>query len=176
MRLAVWTCALIGGWNTSHHNLLMFEPELFFFVLLPPIIFEAGLSMQKAAFFRNVGSILLFAVFGTLVSTLVVGYGLYGLAKIGFVGLDSDNPIECLIFGSLLSAVDPVAVLSILQQSRLKSPLLLSLIFGESVLNDAISSVACDRATHCELRAAVLVRRSSTHVCLHVCLCVRALF
>jgi len=123
----------------------MFEPELFFFVLLPPIIFEAGLSMEKAAFFRNVGSILLFAVFGTLVSTLVVGYGLYVLAKFGIVGLDSDNPIECLIFGSLLSAVDPVAVLSILQQSRLKSPLLLSLIFGESVLNDAISSVTRSR-------------------------------
>jgi sodium/hydrogen exchanger 8 len=120
---------------------MLFEPELFFFILLPPIIFEAGYSMKKAAFFYNVGTILLFAVFGTLVSTLVVGYGLFGLAKIGAVDLDADSPIECLIFGSLISAVDPVAVLGILTQSRLKSPLMYSLIFGESVLNDAVSIV-----------------------------------
>lgn len=131
----------LGGWNTSHHHLLMFEPELFFFIILPPIIFEAGYSMQTASFFFNVGTILLYAVIGTLTSTLVVGYGLFGLAKIGLVGLDSDSPIECLIFGSLISSVDPVAVLSILQQSRLKSPLIYSLIFGESVLNDAVSIV-----------------------------------
>ena len=132
---------VLFGWNVSHHHLMVFQPELFFFILLPPIIFEAGYSMEKAAFFQNIGTILLFAVFGTLLSTLVVGYGLFGLAKLGVIDLDASNPIECLIFGSLISSVDPVAVLSILSHSRLKSPILHSIIFGESVLNDAVSIV-----------------------------------
>jgi sodium/hydrogen exchanger 8 len=131
----------IFGFDTANHHLLLFDPELFFFILLPPIIFEAGFSMQKSSFFANLGAILLFAVFGTLLSTLVVGYGLFGLAKIGIVNLNYDSPIEALIFGSLISAVDPVAVLSILTQSRMKTQLLHSIIFGESVLNDAVSIV-----------------------------------
>jgi len=143
MLLGVCIGAVVNAakWNTTHHHLLTFEPELFFFVLLPPIIMDAGYSMERGAFFRSVGTILLFAVCGTLISTLVVGYGLFGLARLGVVGLESSNPLESLIFGSLISAVDPVAVLSLLQSSKLKSPQLLSLIFGESVLNDAVSIV-----------------------------------
>lgn len=73
---------------------VMFKPEVFFFVLLPPIIFEAGYTMKRKSFFSNMGTILMFAVLGTLVSTLIIGYGLYGLAGIGWVRMDADNPLE----------------------------------------------------------------------------------
>ena len=87
------------------------------------------------------GAITLYALFGTIISTFLVGYPIYFLAKLGIItGIDSSSPIESLLFGSLIAAVDPVGTLSILGNPELQcDPLLYSLVFGESVLNDAIS-------------------------------------
>ena len=60
-----------------------FQPELFYFIILPPIIFDSGYSMKKRNFFLNMGTILLHAVFGTLICAVVFGYGLYFFASIG---------------------------------------------------------------------------------------------
>jgi len=88
-------------------ELFEFSPEVFFFFLLPPIIFEAGYSLDRKGFFENIGAITLYAMLGTIISTFVVGYICFFAAKIGLVkNIDSDNPIEALIFGALISAVD----------------------------------------------------------------------
>eukprot|EP00027_Filamoeba_sp_ATCC50430_P008809 CAMPEP_0168549282 /NCGR_PEP_ID=MMETSP0413-20121227/5018_1 /TAXON_ID=136452 /ORGANISM="Filamoeba nolandi, Strain NC-AS-23-1" /LENGTH=432 /DNA_ID=CAMNT_0008579655 /DNA_START=158 /DNA_END=1453 /DNA_ORIENTATION=- len=120
-----------------------FEPEMFYFVLLPPIIFEAGYSMKKKNFFLNMGTILLYAVAGTLVSAAVFGYGLFFFAKTGAIGsIDRNHALESLLFGSLISATDPVATLSIMGSPGTQvDPTLYSLVFGESVLNDAVAIV-----------------------------------
>jgi hypothetical protein len=81
-------------------------------VLLPPIIFDAGFNITKTHFFHNLGTLTLFAVLGTVVSTLVIGFSLYAAANIGLVTLDTDSPRESLMFGALISAVDPVATLA----------------------------------------------------------------
>jgi len=121
---------------------LTFEPELFFFLLLPPIIFEAGYSLKKKDFFANFWTIGLFAVMGTIVSTFIVGYCVYLVGLMGLVPIDTSSPMEALLFGALISAVDPVATLSILGNPELNcDPLLYSLVFGESVLNDAVAIV-----------------------------------
>eukprot|EP01038_Epipyxis_sp_PR26KG_P007944 gene7944-10779_t len=123
-------------------NFLTFEPQLFFFLLLPPIIFEAGYSLKKKDFFANFWTISLYAVFGTVISTFIIGYLVYGAGLLGLVTLDTSSPLEGLLFGSLISAVDPVATLSIMGNPELNcDPLLYSLVFGESVLNDAVAIV-----------------------------------
>jgi sodium/hydrogen exchanger-like protein 6/7 len=59
-----------------------------------------------------------------------------------FLGLESLNLslLECLIFGSTLSATDPVTILAIFNQYKV-DPKLYTIIFGESLLNDAVSIV-----------------------------------
>ncbi|PRP83914.1 sodium/hydrogen exchanger, Na+/H+ exchanger, antiporter [Planoprotostelium fungivorum] len=118
-----------------------FQPEMFYFFLLPPIIFEAGFSMKQKNFFRNMSTILMYALLGTLISALVFGYGLYAFTKMGLVkSIDRSQALESLLFGALISATDPVATLSIMNNLNV-NPLLFSLVFGESVLNDAVSIV-----------------------------------
>ena len=48
--------------------------------------------------------------------------------------------VDCLIFGSTLSATDPVTILAIFNTYKV-DPQLYSVIFGESILNDAVSIV-----------------------------------
>jgi len=136
----------IGGvarLTTSDLEFFEFSPEVFFFFLLPPIIFEAGYSLKRKDFFQNIGAITLYAMFGTMISTFFVGYATFYSAKWGLFGehsIDTNDPMEALLFGALISAVDPVATLSIMGNPELNcDPLLYSLVFGESVLNDAIA-------------------------------------
>jgi sodium/hydrogen exchanger-like protein 6/7 len=134
---------------------LLFNPELFFFALLPPIIFQAGFSLQKRHFFRNLGSLLLYAFIGTTVSTFVIGGLMYGYTQTNFETEGSKladatgNPIPAdfqktiipsLLFGSLISATDPVTVLAIFHDLHVDHDLY-SLVFGESVMNDAVAIV-----------------------------------
>lgn len=126
--------------------------EFFFFVLLPPIIFEAGLSLQTSMFVDNLGAILTFAVAGTVVSAIVVSAGMRLAAATGLFGLAAhhDNiTIFCHLFGALISATDPVATIALFGGARFKAdPLLHSLINGESVLNDAVALVLFVTLSH----------------------------
>jgi len=124
--------------STSWEREEVFSPTGFFLVLLPPIIFESGYNLHKGNFFQNIGSILVFAIFGTTVSALVIGGGVYflGLADVAY-RLDF---VESFAFGSLISAVDPVATVAIFHALDV-DPVLNMLVFGESILNDAISIV-----------------------------------
>jgi sodium/hydrogen exchanger 8 len=76
-----------------------------------------------------------------MISTFVVGLLSWYCGSIGLIAnVDGNNPMEALLFGALISAVDPVATLSIMGNAELKcDSLLYSLVFGESVLNDAIA-------------------------------------
>ncbi|CAC5421501.1 SLC9A8 [Mytilus coruscus] len=124
----------IGNWQNEE----AFPPTVFFIVLLPPIIFESGYNLHKGNFFQNIGSILLFAIFGTVISALIVGGGLYLLGKAGLVY--EFDIVESFAFGSLISAVDPVATLAIFKALNVDQ-ILYMLVFGESVLNDAVAIV-----------------------------------
>lgn len=128
--------------STEEIHFLTFDSELFFFLILPPIIFDAGYNVKKNFFFANFFTIVIYAVFGTLISTFVIGYLVYMVGLLGIVDIDTSSPLEALLFGALISATDPVATLSILGSSDINSdPVCYSLVFGESILNDAVSIV-----------------------------------
>ncbi|XP_017762709.1 PREDICTED: sodium/hydrogen exchanger 8 isoform X2 [Eufriesea mexicana] len=124
----------IANWRKEE----AFSPTAFFLVLLPPIIFESGYNLHKGNFFQNIGSILVFAIFGTAISAFVIGAGIYllGLAQVAY----KLSFVESFAFGSLISAVDPVATVAIFHALEV-DPVLNMLVFGESILNDAISIV-----------------------------------
>ncbi|XP_030552456.1 sodium/hydrogen exchanger 2-like [Rhodamnia argentea] len=121
--------------KSSH--ILVFNEELFFIYLLPPIIFNAGFQVKKKQFFRNFLTITLFGVVGTLISFFIISLGSAQLFKNLNVGVLEMGDYFAL--GAIFSATDSVCTLQVLNQDEM--PLLYSLVFGEGVVNDATSVV-----------------------------------
>ncbi|KAG8470465.1 hypothetical protein KFE25_008886 [Diacronema lutheri] len=125
---------------------MKFSDRLFLFVLLPPIIYESAFMMDRKLFFHNAGTIMLIVIPGVVLSTSIIGMVTYWVGKAGLfthdgrTPLDFSSPLQPMLFGSLISATDPVATLAILSTVSIP-PVLFVLIFGESLLNDAVSIV-----------------------------------
>lgn len=115
--------------------------NVFFLYLVPSIIFHSGYSLNQKDFFRNFTAIFLLAVFGTILSSILTGLSLFYLASTDhIIGINATSPKEGLLVGSLLSATDPVATLAVFGSLDV-DPQLYALVFGESVLNDAVAIV-----------------------------------
>ncbi|XP_065841176.1 sodium/hydrogen exchanger 9-like [Oscarella lobularis] len=129
------------GSRSGFEEHAVFDPEVFFYVLLPPIIFFAGYDMKKRYFFRNIGGILTYAFLGTSISCFAIGGIMYGYIKAFPAGIpEGFDFIECLLFGALISATDPVTVLAIFHDMHVDVDLF-AFTFGESVMNDAVAIV-----------------------------------
>ncbi|PNW87467.1 hypothetical protein CHLRE_02g144550v5 [Chlamydomonas reinhardtii] len=115
-----------------------FRGEIFFYVLLPTIMFDAGYGLDAKVFLRNVGSVCSFAFLGTTISTFVVGLIMWGFGRQGWCY--QMTLLENLTFGALISATDPVTVLAVFQRLGAQPDLYMN-VFGESVLNDAVGLV-----------------------------------
>ena len=105
--------------------------------LLSFLLFAGALGVNVRELLRQRVTILTLALFSTLLSTFLVGGALYGLTRL--LGIDL-SLVYCLLFGSLISPTDPVAVLDLLK--RAKVPVWLeTLIAGESLFNDGVGVV-----------------------------------
>ncbi|XGW32561.1 hypothetical protein V3C99_017259 [Haemonchus contortus] len=113
------------------------HPDLFFLYLLPPIALDAGYFLPNNAFFTNLGTILLYAVVGTVFNIITIAGVIYAFAPLYEWSLPF---IDILLFATLISAVDPVAVLSVFEEIHVNQ-LLYICVFGESLLNDAVTVV-----------------------------------
>ncbi|XP_016970782.1 sodium/hydrogen exchanger 3 isoform X22 [Drosophila rhopaloa] len=116
-------------------------PNTFFFYMLPPIILDAGYFMPNRLFFDNLGTILLMAVVGTIFNIATIGGSLYACGVMGIYG-EGETPglMDVFLFASLISAVDPVAVLAVFEEIHVNE-ILYIVVFGESLLNDAVTVV-----------------------------------
>nr|XP_045615882.1 sodium/hydrogen exchanger 3-like isoform X2 [Procambarus clarkii] len=113
--------------------------DVFFLYLLPPIILDAGYFMPNRLFFDHLGTILVYAVIGTIWNALTIGISMYAVNLTGLFGMDIPI-LHMLLFSSLISAVDPVAVLAVFEEIHVDEVLYI-LVFGESLLNDGVTVV-----------------------------------
>lgn len=149
-------------YSSTKFHVSPLTPNTFFFYMLPPIILDAGYFMPNRLFFDNLGTILLMAVIGTIfnvatigefgknlvgrsfdkqnISPISTGGSLYFCGMAGIFG-DIQTPLlDTFLFSSLISAVDPVAVLAVFEEIHVNE-ILYIVVFGESLLNDAVTVV-----------------------------------
>eukprot|EP00854_Cymbomonas_tetramitiformis_P022087 gene22087-26614_t len=119
-----------------------FDDDIFFYGLLPPIVYAAAFNLDRKAFFENFNSILTFAWVGTVISAMLFAFATYGMSYWGWISDDifDKTLLECLLYGSLISAIDPVSTLAVFADLG-ANPTLFNMLFGEAILNDAVAVV-----------------------------------
>jgi CPA1 family monovalent cation:H+ antiporter len=111
---------------------LKFGPAMIMFLFIPILIFESAFNMDVPLLLKNLGPTLILAGPGLLLSTAIVGGLTYYLTAL---------PLgSALIFGCLISATNPVAVIALFKELGAPKPLAV-LVEGESVFNDATAIV-----------------------------------
>jgi Na+:H+ antiporter len=106
-------------------------------IMLSFLLFAGALHTNFAQLKIQRWPVLVFATFGTLVSTFLVGIMMYYILQ--GVGLQVDF-IYCLLFGALISPTDPIAVLGILKKAGAPKNLETKIV-GESLFNDGVGVV-----------------------------------
>ena len=120
--------------NAIDNKPLNIGSDIFFYLILPIIIFSGGYNLKKKRFFKNFSYIFLFGFFGTLINFIVMAWlNYYALSEI------NTNLIEMLVFCATMCATDSVASLTIINKDEY--PKLFSIIFGEGMVNDGVSII-----------------------------------
>uniref|UniRef100_UPI0037E96842 sodium/hydrogen exchanger 2-like n=1 Tax=Semicossyphus pulcher TaxID=241346 RepID=UPI0037E96842 len=113
---------------------------VFFLYMLPPIVLDNGYFMPTRPFFENVGTVLWYAVVGTLWNSIGIGISLFAVCQFEVFGVQDINLQENLLFASIISAVDPVAALNVFEDIGVNEQIYI-VIFGEGLFNDAVTVV-----------------------------------
>ncbi len=135
--------AITWGGNLDGHLIL--------YVFLPILIFEAGFALDVHTFKKSVLNAFYLAGPGIVTATVMTGVAFWGLIQVfgGDGGVLSEWNSEAgafiwlasMLFGAVVSATDPVAVVALLKELG-ASKKLGTLIEGESLLNDGTAIVA----------------------------------
>ncbi|HAW52099.1 MAG TPA: hypothetical protein DCX54_07210, partial [Flavobacteriales bacterium] len=115
------------------------DPHLLLFTFLPVLIFEAAFAMDVHTFKKTLTNAVLLAVPGIIIALLLTGAIMMGIKEMG-LGINLWTWPIALMFGSVISATDPVAVVALLKELG-ASKKLGTLIEGESLLNDGTAIV-----------------------------------
>lgn len=115
------------------------DPHLILYVFLPTLIFEAAFAMDVHTFRKSFTNAFIMAVPGIILALFLTAGIVMGISKSG-IGLENWNWSLALLFGVVISANDPVAVVSLLKELG-ASKKIGTLIEGESLLNDGTAIV-----------------------------------
>ena len=108
------------------------EPHTLLFVLLPPLLFEAGMNLRWSLVRRGALPIGLLALAGTLISASLVAAAVHLLVGVPWQ--------IALMFGALISATDPVSIVAVFRHTR-ADPLLVTIVESEALFNDSVAVV-----------------------------------
>ena len=129
----------LNGLSESIQFAANMDPHMLLFIFLPILIFEASFAMDLHTFKKSATNAVLLAVPGILMALGLTGALAMGLQYAG-IGLGNWNWSLALMFGAIVSATDPVAVVALLKDLG-ASKKLGTLIEGESLLNDGTAIV-----------------------------------
>ncbi|XP_043104295.1 sodium/hydrogen exchanger 2 [Puntigrus tetrazona] len=157
-KITVWvpeSCLLIsiglivGGVMHSLHEKppAVLTSDAFFLYMLPLIVLDSGYFMPTRPFFENFGTVLWFAVVGTLWNSVGIGISLFAICQIEAFGVQDITLQENFLFASIISAVEPVAVLTVFEDISVHEQLYI-VIFGECLFNDALTVVLYKLFSH----------------------------
>ena len=106
--------------------------DFIFDVVLPPLLFEAAINIDWKELRRDALPILTLAIVGTAISAMVVTAGM--VSVVGW-------PVRsALLFGVLIAATDPVAIIAMFKDNGVSGRLRL-LVESESLFNDGVAAV-----------------------------------
>ncbi|HKL07995.1 MAG TPA: cation:proton antiporter [Bacteroidales bacterium] len=115
------------------------DPHLILYVFLPTLIFEAAFAMDVHTFKKSFANAFILAVPGIIVALLLTALIVMTIQFLG-IGMSEWTWLIALLFGTVISATDPVAVVALLKELG-ASKKLGTLIEGESLLNDGTAIV-----------------------------------
>ncbi|HEX7906400.1 MAG TPA: Na+/H+ antiporter [Chitinophagaceae bacterium] len=136
LRLAYPIVLVVGGLLlsfTTRFSQITIDPELVFFIFLPPLLYEAAWQISWKEFWKWRRIITSFAFPIVIITSCVVAFASYALIPGFTLALG-------FLLGGIVSPPDAISATTILRQ--VKAPkLLVSIIEGESLLNDASSLI-----------------------------------
>jgi CPA1 family monovalent cation:H+ antiporter len=112
--------------------------EIIFHGMLSFFLFAGALQINLEELQKVKLPIVITATISTLISTIIVGFSFYVLAN--YLGFTHISLLYAMLFGSILSPTDPIAVLSIIKKMNV-SKKIETIIIGESLFNDGVAIV-----------------------------------
>jgi len=106
----------------------LFSPNLFFDILLPPIVFEAAIHVNVRLLRRRLTLVLFLVIVGVVFTTIFAG------VVVGY--LTALPLVAALLLAAILSPTDPVAVVDLFRRLRVPEELS-TIVESEALLNDA---------------------------------------
>ena len=134
-----------GGFSFSPHlteavnTVTDINPDFILYVFLPVLIFDAAYELNLHIFRKTLANAALLAVPGLIICMLLTGAFIVGMGQV-IPGLEEWNWTFALMFGALISATDPVAVVALLHELK-TSKRFSTLVDAESLLNDGTGIV-----------------------------------
>ncbi len=114
-------------------RLVNLSPQLILEIFLPPLLFEAAWNVRWRELKSNWFPVMLFTIFGVIISILVIAFGLSQFTNLTLP--------TALLVGASLSTTDPVSVVALFRQLGASKKLTI-LMEGESLFNDGVAVVA----------------------------------